>query len=56
MESIFIPISVTYIDHDAFLNCPNLTIYCEASSQPETWHDNWNSDNLLVICNVSNGN
>ena len=42
LKSIIIPKSVTYIDEEAFSGCDNLTIYCEAESQPEEWNENWN--------------
>lgn len=48
LEKIFIPDSVTYIGDYAFINCPNLIIYVEASSKPEGWSDNWNPDDLPV--------
>ena len=37
LESIVIPNSVKKIEVYAFYGCPNLTIYCEAESQPEGW-------------------
>ena len=45
--SIIIPSSVTSIGSGAFYQCNNLTIYCEAESQPDGWVSGWNSD-----CNV----
>ena len=43
MTEVVIPISVTTIDYSAFYNCYSLTtIYCEASSEPSSWSDNWN--------------
>lgn len=33
----------------SFINCPNATIYCEATSKPDTWDSDWNPDNLPVI-------
>ncbi len=43
-----IPSSVTYIGGYAFSNCDSLTIYCEASSKPTGWNDNWNSSDRPV--------
>ena len=45
--SIIIPSSVTSIGSSAFYQCNNLTIYCEAESQPDGWVFGWDSD-----CNV----
>ena len=42
LESIVIPASVLYMYEGTFSNCPNLTIYCEAESQPADWEDGWN--------------
>lgn len=47
--SIVIPSSVTEIGSQAFFNCANLTINCEASSQPEGWASDWNSSNRPVV-------
>ena len=41
MTSIVIPNSVTSIGSWAFVNCDNLTIYCEATSKPSGWADVW---------------
>ena len=40
--SIEIPNSVTNIELLAFYECNSLTIYCEASSQPNGWNLDWN--------------
>lgn len=46
LKKIFIPKSVKEIKDMAFDDCPDLTIYCEAESEPETWDILWNiSDN-----------
>ena len=37
-----IPSSVTTIGYRAFSGCNNLTIYCEATSQPSGWDSSWN--------------
>ncbi len=45
LKAINIPISVTNIGEDAFMNCRNLNIFIEATTIPTTWHSNWNPDN-----------
>ena len=42
LKSIIIPNSVTYIGYKAFGDCFDLTIYCEAESQPSEWQYGWN--------------
>jgi hypothetical protein len=49
LTEIHIPIGVEYIGSDTFNGNTNLTIYCEASSQPDTWDENWNSSNCNVV-------
>ena len=51
LTSIIIPNSVTKIDRFVFRNCSSLkTIYCEAESQPQDYHEKWISDcNAEVI-------
>ena len=48
LVSIIIPEGVTSIDSYAFYYCNDLTIYCEAVSQPSGWDSNWNSDDRPV--------
>ena len=38
---IVIPKSVTTIGEYAFSNCSKLSIYCEVSSKPKDWSNNW---------------
>ena len=47
--SIIIPASVTYMSQQVFDYCTNLTIYCEASSKPAGWSNNWNFTNCPVV-------
>lgn len=48
LKSIVIPSSVTTIGSDAFYGSNNLTIYCEATSQPSGWGSYWNSSRPVV--------
>jgi len=49
LTSIIIPDSVTTIGSDAFATCFKLTIYCEAESKPEGWHEDWEPGTRTVI-------
>lgn len=40
--SIVIPNSVESMENDIFSGCRNLTIYCEADSEPSGWMSGWN--------------
>lgn len=43
LTNVVIPDSVTIMDQGVFYACESLTdIYCEAESQPEGWHSDWN--------------
>ena len=42
LARVWIPSSVISIDSHVFVNCPSLTIYAQAASQPAGWHTNWN--------------
>lgn len=53
MYSIFVPEEVEKIGKYAFCDCENLTIYCEAESEPEGWHDDWNAGNCPVVWGYS---
>ena len=46
---IVIPDSVVFIGEKAFGLNDKLNIYCQATSQPTTWEENWNSSNSTVI-------
>ncbi len=56
MDSIVIPISVTSIESDGIRYCKNLTIYCEAESEPTGWSSAWNYDDRPVVWGYSSGN
>ena len=49
LTSIKISNNIINMGNAVFSGCSKLTIYCEASSKPDTWSDNWNPDNRLVI-------
>ncbi len=44
-----IPNSIETMERLVFTDCPNLTIYCGAGSQPKEWSDSWNPDNRPVV-------
>ena len=48
LTSITIPDSVRSIGEGAFYNSRNLTIFCEATSQPTYWTSTWNDSNCPV--------
>ncbi|HIT77342.1 MAG TPA: leucine-rich repeat protein [Candidatus Limihabitans stercoravium] len=52
LVSVFIPSSVTSIGYSAFGNCKNLTIYCQAESQPSGWNTNWNGSFFDIVHSV----
>lgn len=50
LNSIVIPDSVESMGDRAFVyNGPLMTIYAEASEQPEGWHNNWNPNECQVV-------
>ncbi len=54
LTSITIPDSVTSIGRDVFYDCRNLTIYCEAESQPSGWNITWNGSEHPVVWDCKN--
>lgn len=56
LTSVYIPQSVTYLGNRAFYDCRNVTIYCEASSQPSGWDKDWNPDEKTVVWGYSANN
>ena len=42
LTKIFIPASVTTIAEYLCKNSPSVKFYCEASSKPSVWTNNWN--------------
>jgi hypothetical protein len=43
MLSIYLPTDIEVIEVNAFINCPNIIIFCESVSKPEGWQLDWNS-------------
>ena len=43
IKKIFIPITVTQINEFAFEGLEGVVIYCEVSSKPTDWNENWNA-------------
>ena len=44
LQEVVVPSSVAYVGQRAFQKCENLTIYCEAKSQPNAWDKKWNEN------------
>ena len=53
LKQVYIPETVVKNETYAFVDCTNATIYCAASSQPETWKDMWNEDGETVVWGYS---
>ena len=49
LNSVFIPNTIITIEAYIFHKCSDITIYCEASSKPAGWHNNWNYTNCPVV-------
>lgn len=52
LEKIIIPSSVSAVKSNAFLQCKNLTIYCELPEKPDCWPYTW-VDNANVVWGYS---
>ena len=48
LTSITIPNSVETISYNAVTNCSKVTIYCEAESKPDGWHNSWCGSSPVV--------
>ncbi len=54
LTSVYIPDTVTRIEQEAFLDCPNLTrIECGASEKPKGWSDAWVPEGVEIVWGVS---
>ena len=49
LTSIAIPNTVTFIGRNAFEDCINLTIYCQAKVKHSKWHSDWNPNWCDVV-------
>lgn len=54
LTNVIIPKSVQSIGRVAFQECPNLTIYCEATEKPDGWDDTWNPNDRPVVWGFAN--
>lgn len=46
LTTLILPISINTIDYEAFGDCTSLSLYCEATSKPYDWDDNFAGDAL----------
>ena len=49
LVELFIPESVTSMGHSIVTGSDNVTVYCEAESQPDGWNSSWKSSDLSVV-------
>ena len=52
LKAVLIPLSVAEIGPTQFVDCENLTVYCEASSKPDGWDGSWSDGATTVIWNA----
>jgi hypothetical protein len=55
LKSIVIPATVTQVNNFVFYKCSSITIYCEATEQPENWASMWNFCTSKKTCTVEWG-
>ena len=46
LTTLILPSSITTINNDAFGNCTSLSLYCEQTSKPDYWDDDFAGDAL----------
>ena len=51
LEGIVIPLSCTYIGEKAFAQCPDITVYAMAESQPGDWKAGWLEEERPFVFN-----
>lgn len=56
LKEIYIPLSVTSVGSDLFVDCEELIVYCEASSKPAAWDSSWSKEVKQVIWGQTNPN
>lgn len=52
---IKIPLSITTIEPQAFVDCDNLVVLVEATEKPDGWDDNWNDGSVKVFWSCTEG-
>ena len=54
LTELYIPMTVSYVGNLLFIDCLyDLTVYCEASSQPSEWAYNWSFGAYEVVWNAN---
>ena len=51
LTKVYISSNVNYIGKHAFANIPDLVIYCNLPSKPDTWDNEWCDENCTVYFN-----
>lgn len=49
LKEIFIPKNVIYVGKNAFIGNNDISIFCEASTKPSSWSNQWNSYNAIEV-------